>query len=212
VRAAAGGRLRFSLDPSEPEGREVQRVARLLEGGGLVVLPTDTLYALACSVAHRKAVDRMRDVKGLPRAKRFSLLFADLDDVGDWVGYLPPFAYRAMRRMLPGPYTFVLEAGDAVPKVMRERQRTVGVRVPACPITRAVVRALGTPLAATSLLPEEGEVLSDPGDLEARFGGTVAAVVDGGVRLSEPSTVIDLSGDEPVVVRVGKGAPGLFAS
>lgn len=200
----------ISIDPERPEGRKVHQVAQILRRDGVIALPTDTVYAFACDVQSRKAVERMRALRALPRNKLFSLLFSDLSEVGAWAGYLPPYAYRAMRRILPGPYTFILEAADSVPKRMHSKRRTIGVRVPDCPIVAAVVRELGRPLACTSVPAEDDDPLGDPEDLERRFGRELDAVVDGGVLVHEPSTVIDLTGGEPEVVRVGKGDVSLF--
>ncbi len=200
----------ISINPEQPEGHLIHQAVRLLGKDGLLVVPTDTFYALACDVQSRKAADRMRDLKGLPRNKLFSLLCADLSELGSWAGYLSGSSYRTMRRILPGPYTFIVPASDQVPKLMHSKQRTVGIRVPGCPITLALARELGRPLICTSVDDEQGDPRVDPLELESRFGRSVDAVLDGGILLSEPSTVIDLSGSDPEVIRVGKGDVSLF--
>lgn len=202
--------MRIVLDPEAPRGDLVHRVTQMLRGGALVVLPTDTVYAFACDVADKRAVERMRALRGLPRNKLFSLVCADLSDVGVWAGYLPPYAYRTLRRILPGPYTFILEAGDEVPKSMLGRRRTVGIRVPDNAIARAIARDLGRPLCCTSVVGDGDDPPGDPDELEDRFGGMVSAVIDGGVSTCEPSTVIDLTTDPPEVLRIGKGDVALF--
>ncbi len=176
----------------------------VLQGGGIVSYPTDTYYALGCDVFQKKAMERLASLKRRDHKKPFAFLCADLGEVAKY-GIVSNESYRLMRRILPGPYTIILDATRLVPRTALTRQRQVGVRVPAAPVATALVRGLGRPLATTSAsLPGE-EPLIDAADIQDRLGKGVDLILDGGVTLNEPSTVLDLRGPSPVVLREGKG-------
>jgi tRNA threonylcarbamoyl adenosine modification protein (Sua5/YciO/YrdC/YwlC family) len=184
------------IDPVHPQPRHVQRAVALLEGGGLVAYPTDTYYAIGCDLFQKKAMERLASLKGRDGRKPFAFLCADLGEVAKYA-IVSNESYRLMRRLLPGPYTIVLEA---------TRQRQVGVRVPAAPVAIALVRGLGRPLATTSAaLPSHGEPLTDARDIQEHLGHSIDLILDGGVTLNQPSTVLDLTGPVPAVLREGKG-------
>jgi tRNA threonylcarbamoyl adenosine modification protein (Sua5/YciO/YrdC/YwlC family) len=192
------------IDPRHPQPRHIERAIGVLQGGGIVSYPTDTYYALGCDVFQKKAMERLASLKRRDDRKPFAFLCADLGQVAKY-GIVSNENYRLMRRLLPGPYTFVLDATRLVPRTALTRQRQVGIRVPDAPVATALVRGLGRPLATTSAsLPGE-EPMIDAGDIQERFGRDVDLILDAGVTLNEPSTVVDLTGPSPVVLRAGKG-------
>ena len=200
----------LEIDPYYPESDRLRAVVKVLLADGVVIIPTDTVYALVCDINSRKAIKRLTKIKGGSRKKLFSILLGDLADIGTYAGYVSSFSYRTMKRLLPGPYTFILEASSVIPKLMMTRRRTIGIRVPDCAIALGVAERLGRPLVATTLGVDEDEFLSDPRDLEEAFKDQVDEVVDGGVIYSDPSSVVDLSGSVPEVLREGQGDVSLF--
>jgi len=194
------------IDPLHPQPRHVQRAAALLEDGGLISYPTDTYYAIGCDVFQKRAMERLASLKGRDDRKPFAFLCADLGEVARYA-IVSNEHYRLMRRILPGPYTIILEATRLTPRTALTRQRQVGVRVPDAPVAIALVKALGRPLATTSaaLPPPDDEPLIDAKDIQGRLGQGIDLILDGGVILNEPSTVLDLTGPSPVVLREGKG-------
>src|SRR5437867_11297770 len=192
------------VDPRHPQPRHIQRAHTGLQDGGIVSCPTDTYYALGCDAFQKKAMERLALLKRRDGKKPFAFLCADLGDVAKY-GIVSNESYRLMRRLLPGPYTIILDATRLVPRTALTRQRQVGVRVPDAPVATALVRGLGHPLATTSAsLPGE-EPLIDAADIQEHLGHGIDLILDGGVTLNEPSTVLDLTGPAPVVLREGKG-------
>ena len=192
------------VDPDHPQPRYVQRAVAILEEGGIVAYPTDTYYALGCDLFQRKAMERLSTLKRRDDRKPFAFLCKDLGEVAKY-GIVSNEHYRLMRRILPGPYTIVLEATRVVPRTALTRQRQVGVRVPDSPIALALVTALGRPLATTSAALPGEPVLIDANDIQDHLGHGIDLILDGGVTLNEPSTVLDLTGPVVVVLREGKG-------
>jgi tRNA threonylcarbamoyl adenosine modification protein (Sua5/YciO/YrdC/YwlC family) len=195
----------LSIDPLEPEPWLVAQVVQALKRGGIVVIPTDTVYAYACSLADRDAPKRLYEIKGMSLAKRLSILVPDIKTASRYARDIPNPVFRAMRRVLPGPYTLIFQASGEVPRIMLRKRRTVGIRLPDCPITLDILTALGEPLLSSSVRAGADEFVLDPVLIEEESGDELAMVVDGGQLLNEVSTVVDLSDDEPVVVREGKG-------
>jgi tRNA threonylcarbamoyl adenosine modification protein (Sua5/YciO/YrdC/YwlC family) len=194
----------ITLDPNHPQPRHIQRAIAVLEAGGVLAYPTDTYYGIGCDLFSRKALERIYALKRRDPKKPLSFICADLSDLAQYA-VVSKDAYRIMRRLTPGPYTFVLRATHTVPKAAITRQRTVGIRVPDSPIALALVNALGRPLVSTSASTPDGQVLIDPRDIQDLLGHGLDLILDGGFQLDEPSTVLDLSGDEPMVLRMGKG-------
>jgi tRNA threonylcarbamoyl adenosine modification protein (Sua5/YciO/YrdC/YwlC family) len=191
---------------THPQPRAVRRAAELLAAGGIVIYPTDTVYGLGCSVHDKNAIERIHFVKRQREDRPFSFICSDLTHISEYAIVSNP-AFKIMKRLIPGPYTFILPAGRMTqfPKILVSRRRTVGIRVPDSPVAQALVRELGNPILSTSVTTEEGELLNDPERIRERFLNTVDLILDGGPLLSEPSTVLDLTGDTPVVVRNGAG-------
>ena len=204
----------LTIDPVEPQPWLIGRAAQVLRRGGLAVLPTDTVYSIACRLADAAAIERLYEVKRIEPAKRLSILVGDIAEASRFTRGIPNPVFRAMRRVLPGPYTFIFQASSEVPRTMLHKRRTVGLRIPDAPIVLALLTELGEPLLATSVRNDRDEWVLDPAAIEAELDGLVDLVVDGGLLAAEPSTVIDLSGKEPRLVRTGKGDPsdlGLFS-
>jgi tRNA threonylcarbamoyl adenosine modification protein (Sua5/YciO/YrdC/YwlC family) len=198
-------RVLLSIDPLEPEPWLVARVVQALKRGDVVVIPTDTVYAYACSLADRDAPNRLYEIKSMAPAKRLSILVPDIKTASRYARDIPNPVFRTMRRVLPGPYTLIFQASGEVPRIMLRKRRTVGIRLPDCPIALDILAALGEPLLCSSVRSRADEFVLDPVVIEEESGDELAMVVDGGQLLNEPSTVVDLSEDEPVVVREGKG-------
>jgi len=192
------------VDPRHPQPRHIQRAASVLQDGGIVSYPTDTYYALGCDVFQKRAMERLALLKRRDDKKPFTFLCADLGEVAKYA-IVSNENFRLMRRLLPGPYTFVLDATRLVPRTALRRQRQVGVRVPDAPVATALARALGRPLATTSAALPGEEPLIDATDIQEHLGHGIELILDGGVTLNEPSTVLDLTGPAPVVLREGKG-------
>ncbi len=193
------------LDEDRPNPRKIQRAAALLEAGGVIAYPTDTVYGIGCDLHNRKAIDRIYRIKGLDRGHRLSFICQDLSNIAEYA-YVTDFAYRWLKRLLPGPYTVVLAASKMVPKILLEKRREVGIRVPECPTAIDLTRALGRPIISTSATdPETGEILIDPDVVKERLGSQLDLVLDGGLLTNEPSTVVSLIDDEITVLREGKG-------
>lgn len=192
------------IDLEHPNPRHLQRAQEILERGGLVAYPTDTYYGIGCDLLSKKAIERLYQLKGRDRRKPLSLLCPDLADVAKYA-HVSNFAYRTMKRLTPGAFTFVLEATRAVPDMMMTRQKQVGIRVPDAIIARDLAARLGRPLITTSATDPEGNVLVDAKDIKAMLGHGLDLILDAGVLLNEPSTVVSLVSDVVEVLREGKG-------
>lgn len=195
----------LQLDCKEPEHWIAQEAVRVLERGGVVALPTDTVYGVACDIDNEEAVRRIYRLKGMDQKKLLSILCADLNMAAQYTRGIPTQWFRFLKRELPGPYTFILPASKDLPRVMLKQRKTVGIRVPDCPITLELIRQLGRPMISTSIRMGENQWINDPVEIEAYYRHELDLVVDGGILIPEPSTVIDFSGREPSLVRAGKG-------
>lgn len=194
------------MNPDHPQPRKVDQIIDILKGGGLIAYPTDTVYGIGCDIFHKGAVERLhqlvRDVKG--KNSQLAFICRDLSNIAEYA-HISDHAYRTMRRVLPGGYTFVLEATKLVPKVMLNKRKTVGIRVPDAQIPLELVHRLGNPIATTSAALPDGELIPDPWTLEDLYGHALDAVIDGGYLFPEPSTVIDFTTEPPTLIRQGKG-------
>jgi len=192
------------IDPQHPQPRLIERAVQALSSGGLVAFPTDTYYGIGCDLFDKRAIERIYQLKQLPKTHELSFICLDLAEVARYA-VVDNAAYRVLRRKTPGPFTFILPATRLVPDLVLRRQKTVGIRVPDSPIALALVRQLAHPLISTSAATPGGEVLIDAKDIKEQLGHGLDLVLDGGYKANEPSSVIDLTGPEPVVVRQGKG-------
>lgn len=187
-----------------PSQRHIQRAVEVLERGGLIAYPTDTYYGMGCDLGSKRAIERLYQLKGRDKKKPLSFLCPDLSDVARYA-HVSNFAYRTMKGLTPGAFTFILEATRLVPDLMMSRQKQVGIRVPDAPLARELARALGRPLVTTSVNNTEGEPLTDAREIKEEFGHGLELILDGGVTLNEPSTVVSLIGDTLEILRQGKG-------
>lgn len=192
------------IDPNHPQPRHIARAVAVLEAGGLIAYPTDTHYGIGCDLHNRKAIERIYLLKQRPRNKPLSFVCSDLSEVSRYAR-LSNAAFPVVRKLTPGPYTFIMQATNLVPKIVTTRQKSVGVRIPKSPIALALVRGLGRPIASTSASTPDGDVLIDPLEIQDRLGHGLELILDSGLQLNEPSTVLDLRGDDIEVLRMGKG-------
>ena len=199
----------IKINPRNPQVRLIKKVVEVLEDGGVIAYPTDTMYGFGCSLYNKKAIERIYQIKKSEKTRPFSFICADLKDISLYCK-VSNYAYKTMKRLLPGPYTFILEGTKLVPKIMLTRRHTAGIRVPDNPISLAIVRELGHPIISTSATLTNGTVLYDPAEIQGRVGKSLDAVIDGGTVPSEPSSVIDLTDDAPKILRRGKGDVSLF--
>jgi len=192
------------INPINPQARLIRSAVQKLREGEVIAFPTDTVYGLGCSLLEKKAMERLYQIKRVDAGHPMSLLCSDLKHLSVFAHVSTP-AYKVMRHLLPGPYTFVLPATREVPKLMLRKQRTVGIRVPANTVIHDLVIELGHPIISTSAeLLDDGLFLTAE-DIEERLGKQLGCVIDGGILTDERSTVIDLTNEEPAVVRWGKG-------
>lgn len=202
----------IKIYPENPNEREINKVVKILQDGGLIIYPTDTVYGLGCDITNTKALERIAKIKGIKLDKaNFSFVCSDLSNLSDYVKQIDTSTFKILKRSLPGPYTFILPGNNNLPKEFKKKN-TVGIRVPDNNIALEIVRRLGNPIVSTSI-HDDDEVLeysTDPELIFEKWQNLVDAVIDGGYGNNSPSTIIDLSGDEPVVVREGKGDPDIF--
>jgi tRNA threonylcarbamoyl adenosine modification protein (Sua5/YciO/YrdC/YwlC family) len=196
--------MRIIINQDYPQERLIKRVVNVLKDGGVIAYPTDTIYGIGCDIFNKKGIERIYQIKKREKNKPLSFMCADLSDISQYA-IVSNYAYRIMKRCLPGPYTFILEASTATPKKIISKRKAVGIRIPDNKICLAAVKELGHPIITTSANISEGEELNDPEYIEDRLGHSLDMIIDGGVLISEPSTIIDLTGDSPVVLREGKG-------
>lgn len=187
-----------------PSERELKRVVEALERDGIVIYPTDSVYAFGCSLRSAKAVERLRRLRGRSEAP-LTVVFHDIAQVAEYCR-VDNAVFRILKRNLPGPFTFLLPASSRVPDKALERRRTIGIRIPAHPVARAVVEALGCPMITASVKDDDEvvEYTTDPELIEERYGREVSLVIDGGMGANVPTTIVDLTGGEPEIVREGR--------
>jgi len=195
----------ISINPQNPQKRLVTKVCEALEQGKIIAYPTDTFYGIGCDLMNKKGIELIYKLKNRPLKQPFSILCDSLKEISLYAK-VSNYAYKTMKRCLPGPYTFILEATQLVPKIMMTKRRTVGIRVPDNKICLAIVRTLGRPIISTSA------GFDDPGSIEEAYRKNLELVVDGGALFPEPSSVISLIDDVPEVIREGKGDVSLFRS
>lgn len=196
----------FNIHPENPQKRKVQAVTEILKGGGVVIYPTDSVYGLGCDFANAEAVDRICKLRDLDPVKaNLTFICKDISQVSEYTAQMNNETFRLMKRNLPGPFTFILRSNNSVPKMFKNKKRTVGVRIPENNIAIKLVEDLGRPILSTSLKADEDirEYFTDPKLIEEKFGNQVDAVIDGGVGSLDPSAVVDCTGDEPLLIRSG---------
>lgn len=194
----------ISINPENPQPRLVKQIVECLQQGGVIVYPTDTTYGIGCDIFNRKGVKKIFQIKQRDSKKPFSFICNDLAEVSNYA-QVSNFAFKIMKRHLPGPYTFVLDATKIVPDALSTKQKTVGIRIPDNAICHAIVKELGHPLVTTSANISGEETPQDPHDINDQLGSMVDFVVDGGISIDDASTVISLVDDKIEVLRQGSG-------
>ncbi len=194
----------LEINTENPQQRLIDRVVKELRAGAVIACPTGTGYGLSCDLFHAGAIKKMMQLKKRPKQKPFSIICHDLSDISRYA-HVSNVAYRLLKRNLPGPYTLVLQGTKLLPKVMVTKQKSVGIRVADQPISAMLTRALGNPLVNTSVQIDEENLLTEAWQIEQCLGHQTALVIDAGTIYPEPSSVIDLTGDTPLILREGKG-------
>ena len=196
----------IKLYPENPNPRELERIVEILRDGGIIIYPTDTLYRIGCDALNVRAVEKICEIKGInPEKSNLSIICDDISHVSEYARIDTP-NFKLLRKNLPGPFTFILPTTSALPKIYKNR-KTVGIRIPDNNIIREIVTLLGNPVMTTSIKDENDEIeyTTDPELIEEKWSEIVDIVIDGGLGGINPSTVIDCTGDEPVIIRQGKG-------
>jgi tRNA threonylcarbamoyl adenosine modification protein (Sua5/YciO/YrdC/YwlC family) len=196
------------IHPDNPAERQLKMAVECLEQDGVIIYPTDTVYALGCSIYKPKALERVARIRGLKLEKaNFSVVCHDLSNLSEYTKPIPNNVFKLMKKALPGPFTFILEANNNIPKIFQHKKSTVGIRIPNNNIVRELVRMLGNPIVSTSIHDEDEiiEYTTDPELIYEKYMKLVDMVVDGGYGDNEASTVVDCTGDEPEIIRQGKG-------
>jgi len=199
----------FKINPVNPQNRLIAKVVDVLKEGGIIAYPTDTFYGIGCDIMNKKAIEKIYLIRNRNRNKPFSFICSGLTNISNYAK-VSNYAYKTMKRLLPGPYTFVLEGSKLVPKIMLTKRRTAGIRVPANPICMALVEGMGNPIISTSAKTSANVVFDDPSLIHDHFKSHVDIVIDGGPVPGKPSSVISLINDEPEVIREGLGDVSMF--
>ncbi len=199
----------FELHPQNPQARFISKAVDVLKSGGVIIFPTDTYYGLGCDLFNREGIEQILSIKNETDTKLFSFICSDLKDISTYAK-VSDYAYRTMKHLLPGPYTFILPAAKVIPKKLWSKRKTVGIRVPDHSVTMQLVRELGNPITSTSATTRLGEPIIDPFEIKNIFNSRVDLMLASNTMSFEPSSVVDLSGDEPEVIREGAGDVSLF--
>jgi tRNA threonylcarbamoyl adenosine modification protein (Sua5/YciO/YrdC/YwlC family) len=194
------------IHPDNPQERLLDQAVKVLESGGVIIYPTDTIYALGCSIFQPKAIDRIARLKQIDPAKvQLSFICNDLSDLSTYARQISTPTFRILKQYLPGPYTFILNASKNVPRILQSKKSTIGFRIPDNKIALGLVQKLSHPILSASLPGEMVEDYTDPELMHENFEKLVDLVIDGGIGNMTPSTIVDLTGDSPVLVRQGRG-------
>ena len=201
----------FEIHHENPQPRLIRQAAQIIESGGIVAAPTDSAYALVCRLDDKNAVEKLRRIRGVDEKHHLTLLVRDLSEISTYAR-VDNRQYRVLKAVTPGPYTLILDATHEVPRRLSHPSRkTIGIRVPENAILLALLDELGEPLIGTTLqLPGDDHMLSDPEEVRERIGKQLDLVIDGGAGTLEPTTIVDLTGPEPVLLRAGRGDPAVF--
>jgi tRNA threonylcarbamoyl adenosine modification protein (Sua5/YciO/YrdC/YwlC family) len=201
----------LSINSQNPQMRLIRKAVDILRQGGIIIYPTDTVYGLGCDLSNKKGIERIYELKRRNRKQPLSFICSDLKHISQYAK-VTDYAYKTMKRLLPGPYTFILEASRLVPKIILPKRSTTGIRVPDNQICLDLIKELGQPIISTSVKSADGEDLGTPYEIEERFGRMVDLIIDGGIIIPEPSSVISLVDDNIEIIRNGKGDVSAFLS
>ena len=200
----------LKINPQNPQERLIRKISEILQKGGIIAYPTDTHYGIGCDILNKRSIERIYQLKQRSKNQPFSFICSDLKNISHYAK-VSNYAYKTMKRLLPGPYTFILEGSRLVPKIMLTKRKSAGIRVPDHPICISLVKALGNPIISTSATLPDGSLLFDASLIQDVFKGRLDAVIDGGAVSGRPSSVISLINDEPEVIREGMGDVSLFS-
>lgn len=196
----------LEIHPKNPDERKIRMVVDCLKKGGVIIYPTDTVYGIGCDIEHPEAIERICRIKQInPQKAQLSFLCSDLSHLSEYAKAIDTPVYRFIKQYLPGPYTFILDASKKVPKLLRTKKETVGIRVPDHKISHAMLKELGRPVLSTSLPVENMEIMMDPEEIHEKFGSQVDMVIDGGMGGAIPSTIVNCTVYPPEVIREGAG-------
>lgn len=199
----------LKIYPENPHESAIEKVVDALRKGGIVIVPTDSVYAFACDLSQTKAMEKLAQLKGTRLEEaNFSIVFDDLTMLSDYTRPIPTSVFKLLKRTLPGPYTYILNATNKIPKLFQHKKKTVGIRIPDNGVPLAIVKRLGNPIAVSSIHDPDDvtEYTTDPELIHERYARMVDITINGGIGDNEPSTIIDCSGDEPTLIREGKGS------
>jgi tRNA threonylcarbamoyl adenosine modification protein (Sua5/YciO/YrdC/YwlC family) len=199
----------LSINSQNPQMRLIRKAVDILLQGGIIIYPTDTVYGLGCDLSNKKGIERIYELKRRNRKQPLSFICSDLKHISQYAK-VTDYAYKTMKRLLPGPYTFILKASRLVPKIILPKRSTTGIRVPDNQICLDLIKELGQPIISTSVKTADGEDLGTPYEIEERFGRMVDLIIDGGIIIPEPSSVISLVDDNIEIIRNGKGDVSAF--
>jgi len=195
-----------TINPENPQARLIKKAVQALNDGGIIVFPTDTSYGMGCDLFNKRGIEKIYEIKKRNRKQPFSFICADLSDISNYA-VVSNYAYKIMKRLLPGPYTFVLGASRLVPKILLPKRKEVGIRIPDNNICLSLVREFGSPVISTTVKSCEDEIITDPHVIEEEFRHSIDIVIDGGFLPPELSTVVNIVNDTPEIIREGKGDP-----
>ena len=196
----------LTIHPQDPQDRLIKKVAEVLRAGGVIIYPTDTVYGFGCDIFQPKAIERICKIKGIdPQKANLSFVCSDLSDLSKYAKSISTPQYRFIKNLIPGPFTFILPASKEVPKILKSKKDTIGLRVPDHNITHAIAAELGHPILSSSLPGDMVEEYTDPEYIHEKFEKLVDLVIDGGIGGMEYSTIVDMTDEEPVVTRQGIG-------
>jgi len=201
--------LILKIHPEHPETKKIERVVEILKSGGVLVYPTDTIYGLGCDIFNKSAVEKIYKLKGRDRKKPLSIICSDIKEAAKYA-IIQDYAYRLMKKTLPGPYTFVLKARSEIPKTFLPKNRTVGIRIPKNQICLEIAKKLENPIITTSLNISGQKVMTSPNELSKELANKIDIIIDVGELPKQPSSIIDLSEDRPEILREGLGDLTLF--
>ncbi|MEW6525406.1 MAG: L-threonylcarbamoyladenylate synthase [Spirochaetota bacterium] len=193
------------INENNPQKRFIKKAKEILEEGGIIIFPTDTVYAYGCDINDKRAIERLYHIKRIPKNKPLSFIFSDISEISQYVRNVSDQAFKIMKKAFPGPYTFIFQASKLVPKIAITNQKTIGVRIPDNNIALELVQALGHPIMTASVSTKEGDYVIDPVDLDKEYRNAVDMILSCGPKATDPSTVVDFSGGDIKIVRKGKG-------
>lgn len=199
----------YELHPVTPQKRFIEKAVEILLNGGVIIYPTDTFYGIGCDIFHKEAIERIFTIKNEAPGKLFSFIIPDFKDISRYAK-VSDFAYKNMKKLLPGPYTFILPAAKEVPKKLWSQRKTVGIRIPDNNITLALAEGLGNPIISSSVTNRKGDVITDPNEIKNLFDHQVDLMLATEELGGQPSSVVDLSEDEPEIIREGAGDISMF--